>query len=363
MSVPDNTVFYSSESFTKIWKIKNTGECTWTKSYALVFVDGEKLSETEIINLTSTVPPDLTIDLSVDMKAPAVPGKYQSNWQLQDESGNRFGMGTQADKPFWVRIEVREPLTTPTVEATSTSVPTITLSPEATILYDFSQNVCAAQWTVNNGMLSCPGERDAPQGFVIFTDQPLLDDGAIIQQPAILTAPYLAEDGFIEGVYPDYVVQPGDHFQSTVGCELNAIGCSVLYQVRYQDQAGAVHDLGVIGDFHDGSVYHFDIDLNPLAGQTIKLILRVSTLRTVGDDRAYWIAPRIIHTEIALPPSPTPDPTQPATPTLEPSPTSVPSPTPTATQTPAPPPAQPPKTVWEQIKDFFSALFRSLFGE
>jgi len=58
-----------------------------------------------------------------------VPGKYQSNWQLQDESGNRFGMGTQADKPFWVRIEVREPLTTPTVEATSTSVPTITLSP------------------------------------------------------------------------------------------------------------------------------------------------------------------------------------------------------------------------------------------
>ena len=361
--MPDNTIFYPSESFTKIWKIKNTGECPWTKSFALVFVDGEKLSETEIINLTSTVPPGLTIDLSVDMKAPAAPGKYQSNWQLQDELGNRFGVGTRTGKPIWVRIEVREPLATPTVEATSTVMPTTVAGSDAAILYDLSQNLCAAQWTTNDGMLSCPGERDTPQGFVIFTDQPSLDDGTTIQQPAILTVPYLAEDGFIEGVYPDYVVRPGDHFQSTVGCELNAIGCSVLYQVRYQDQAGVVHDLGVIGDFHDGSVYHFDIDLNPLAGQTIKLILQVSTLRTVGDDRAYWVAPRIIHTDIAIPSSPTPVPTQPATPTLEPSPTSVPSPTPTATQTPAPAPAQPPKTAWEQIKEFFSMLFRSLLGE
>src|SRR5512134_2558781 len=40
VSYPDGSTVALGSTFTKIWRIRNTGTCTWNTSYALVFVSG-----------------------------------------------------------------------------------------------------------------------------------------------------------------------------------------------------------------------------------------------------------------------------------------------------------------------------------
>ncbi|PIU90073.1 MAG: hypothetical protein COS63_04110, partial [Anaerolineae bacterium CG06_land_8_20_14_3_00_57_67] len=40
ITVPDGASFAPGAAFTKTWRLKNIGTCTWTTSYALVFVSG-----------------------------------------------------------------------------------------------------------------------------------------------------------------------------------------------------------------------------------------------------------------------------------------------------------------------------------
>jgi len=62
--------------------------------------------------------------LSVQFFAPTAPGSYQSNWMLQDPDGNLFGIGFNADAPFYVKIIVtNDPTPTPTITLTPTLTP------------------------------------------------------------------------------------------------------------------------------------------------------------------------------------------------------------------------------------------------
>lgn len=108
VSVPDNTSFKPGERFTKTWRLRNSGDCTWSPQYALVFVAGDRMEAALEVPLNGYVPPNETVDLSVDLTAPAQSGQYQGQWMLQSADGSRFGLGEKADKPFWVRIVVSE---------------------------------------------------------------------------------------------------------------------------------------------------------------------------------------------------------------------------------------------------------------
>lgn len=108
VSIPDNTTFKPGEHFTKTWRLRNSGDCTWSPQYALVFVDGDRMEAALEIPLTGYVKPNETVDLSVELTAPSVSGQYQGQWMLKSADGSRFGIGEKADKPFWVRIVVAE---------------------------------------------------------------------------------------------------------------------------------------------------------------------------------------------------------------------------------------------------------------
>ncbi|RCK75046.1 MAG: hypothetical protein ANABAC_1763 [Anaerolineae bacterium] len=108
VSVPDNTSFKPGERFNKTWRLRNSGDCTWSPQYALVFVEGDRLEAALEIPLTGYVQPQETVDLSVEMTAPLESGQYQGQWMLKSADGSRFGLGEKADKPFWVRIVVSE---------------------------------------------------------------------------------------------------------------------------------------------------------------------------------------------------------------------------------------------------------------
>ena len=113
VTIPDYTSVEIGAKFTKIWRLQNTGESTWTTGYKLVFDDGEKMGALDSISLPREVKPGETVDVSVDMVAPNAEGEYQGDWLLANENGVTFGLGDD-NKPFWVLVNVVEKLQTGT---------------------------------------------------------------------------------------------------------------------------------------------------------------------------------------------------------------------------------------------------------
>jgi hypothetical protein len=107
LTVSDNTALESAQPFTKIWQIKNSGTCTWTEAYALVFFSGEAMNGPESVSLPSTVKPGETIDLSLNLLAPTSPDYHTGYWVLQDGSGSLFGFGEGYDQPISVTIFIK----------------------------------------------------------------------------------------------------------------------------------------------------------------------------------------------------------------------------------------------------------------
>lgn len=110
VTIPDGKVFEPGDTFTKTWRIKNTGSCAWTSGYDIVFSGGDAMNAPSAVQITSgTVNPGQSVDVSVDMTAPADDGTYRGNWQLRDPSDVIFGIENSTSGYFWVEIEVKEP--------------------------------------------------------------------------------------------------------------------------------------------------------------------------------------------------------------------------------------------------------------
>lgn len=106
VTVPDGATFKGGEAFTKTWRLKNIGTCTWDTNYKLVFDSGNSLEGPATVNLPSSVAPGQTVDISVNLKAPASNGTYTGYYKLQNASGTKFGVGGTGQEAFWVKIVV-----------------------------------------------------------------------------------------------------------------------------------------------------------------------------------------------------------------------------------------------------------------
>ncbi len=93
VTVPDGTEMKPGESFVKTWRITNSGSCTWTPAYQLVFSSGERMSAPGSVNLSGNVSPSSTVDISVQLVSPASDGSYTAYFMLKAPDGTIFGMG------------------------------------------------------------------------------------------------------------------------------------------------------------------------------------------------------------------------------------------------------------------------------
>jgi hypothetical protein len=109
VTVPDDSVFEPGDSFTKTWRLRNAGTCTWTSAYSLVFVDGRKMNGPDSVPLPGSVAAGQTVDLSVQLVAPNATGTYRGDWMLRNPDGETFGLGSDADRPFFVQVVVGQP--------------------------------------------------------------------------------------------------------------------------------------------------------------------------------------------------------------------------------------------------------------
>lgn len=299
VTIPDGTVINGGQTFTKTWRLKNVGTCTWTSAYSLAFVGGHQMGAPASISLSNNVAPNQTVDLSVNLTAPTVAGTYQGDWMLRNPAGGFFGIGTAANKPFWVEIVVPQ-------GAASNG-------------YDFVANVCQASWMTGVGVIPCAGMDGDNNGFVIKRDTSTLEDGTPDPRPSLLTVPQNINYGWIQGVYPPYVVQAGDRFQSIVNCEPGAATCNVFFRLDYQTGADPVQTLVAYNEAFDGRYYTADVDLTMLAGRQVKFILTILSNGSPVGDRAVWVAPRIVPAVQAAPqPAPATSTPIPPTATAEP---------------------------------------------
>jgi hypothetical protein len=99
VTYPDGATVAAGDNFTKTWRLKNIGACSWTPSYALVFISGNDMGGPAVQALTGNVNPGQTVDLSVALTAPSSNGTYTGNWGLRNASGVIFAH-------FYVQIKV-----------------------------------------------------------------------------------------------------------------------------------------------------------------------------------------------------------------------------------------------------------------
>ena len=120
VTVPDNTNFNKGDVIHKVWRVKNTGTCTWNTQYALVFASGDQMDAPASTPLSATQP-GKTLDIAVDLVAPSEDNSYRADFELENPSG--VAMPIDQAKTLWVAITVGGAAAAPSSSGTSTSTP------------------------------------------------------------------------------------------------------------------------------------------------------------------------------------------------------------------------------------------------
>jgi hypothetical protein len=106
----DGTNYAPNTAFTKTWRLKNTGTCTWDSSYLVFYISGTTMTQQPgywIVPQGQTVAPGQAVDISVGMTSPEENGNYASYWGLKQENGNLMPIqGGANGNSFYSKIKV-----------------------------------------------------------------------------------------------------------------------------------------------------------------------------------------------------------------------------------------------------------------
>ena len=280
VTIPDGSIITPGTKFTKTWRIQNTGSCTWTTTYAIVFDGGYSTGAPPVTPLASTVPPGGTADLSVEITAPASEGEYTWEFKLRGDTGRIFGFGSGYLYPITAEIKVK-------------AAPVV-VEEEETLIYDLASAYCTASWKSIFGPLSCPGGTSDSNGFVVRDDNPKLQDGDKYNGSALFTHPAWTDDGVIRGDYPAIQIHDDYHFRAILGCGYGGNACDVRFALSYKAGADPWVELGSwLVDYSDDP-REIDLDLSFLDGKNVQFGLVVAAHGTSAQDWARWVAPRVV---------------------------------------------------------------------
>jgi hypothetical protein len=278
LSIPDGTKLNAGSAFTKAWRLQNSGSCKWDTGFDIVFSKGNQLGANTVYDLPYEVAPGQTIDISINMVAPSVNGKYSSEWMLKSSNGVTFGTGSDSKGPFWVRME--------------------SINGQG-VVYNFAESVCSAKWT--NGLrktLKCPGdEKDVKNGYAISKGNPIRENGATENEIGLITRPNQEADGYIQGIYPAFTVKDGDKFRATVQCEGGSTGCDIKFELYYTIDGQKATGLGQWHEVYDNNWNAVEVDLSFLAGKQAVFTLVVWNEGSAQNNRGLWLFPIIYRTK------------------------------------------------------------------
>lgn len=121
VTIPDGTVMTPGQTFTKKWRIRNTGECAWN-GYSVVFDTGDSMGGPASKPL-GVVNPGQEVDVELSLTAPASSGNYRGYWRVVTNNNVLVPMlnGYQG-RAFYVDIKVQAPPTATNIPFAVTSV-------------------------------------------------------------------------------------------------------------------------------------------------------------------------------------------------------------------------------------------------
>jgi hypothetical protein len=132
VTIPDNTLMTAGQTFTKTWRVRNSGTCAWEKGFKFAFVGGEAM-DGATLTLDSAVNPGSEKDLSVAMKAPNKTGSLRGTWRMSTAGGTYFGDQVYVLINIGGTTTVTTTVTKTTTAGTSTATKTVTtLTPTVT---------------------------------------------------------------------------------------------------------------------------------------------------------------------------------------------------------------------------------------
>jgi len=123
VTIPDGTVIPAGQSFTKTWKVSNTGTCAWTATYQLIFISGDSLGG-KATAIGTAVSPGQTADVSVVLTSTSATGTITGIWRLSNDKGQPFGTT--------LTVVIKNGTTTGTITPTPTRTPTGSVSGTST---------------------------------------------------------------------------------------------------------------------------------------------------------------------------------------------------------------------------------------
>jgi hypothetical protein len=145
VTVPDGTTFAPGQSFTKTWRLRNSGTCAWTDGYELVFVRGTNMAAGSAAVPETT--PGATADVQMQMTTPTSPGTHIGFYRMRTPNGTLFG------DTVWVSIGVGgTPAAAPTV------LPNFQPTPSAGAAC-VNNGVFVADITIPDGTQVAPGQQ------------------------------------------------------------------------------------------------------------------------------------------------------------------------------------------------------------
>jgi|GEM_PF-2318187 len=126
VTIPDDTILDSNNAFTKTWRLKNTGSCTWDSSYLVAYIWGATMSQQPgywIMKQGQIITPGQTVDVSVGMISPVDNGNYVSYWGLKKVDGPFVPIagGANGDS-FYLKIKVNSGQVDGNVRAASIAI-------------------------------------------------------------------------------------------------------------------------------------------------------------------------------------------------------------------------------------------------
>jgi hypothetical protein len=273
VNIPDGSQLAPGASFTKTWRLRNAGVCTWS-GYVLVFDSGDSMGG--IPDALGNVLPGQEVDVSADFTAPTTPGSYRSYWRIRNSSGVLIPVlgGTQG-RSFFVDIKV---------VASSSG-------------YDLYSRATDANWNTGAGNIPFGGPDTDSRGFVMYRNNQKLEDGSTPNK-VLETHPQWVDDGVITGFYPAYTVVSGEHFKAKIGFLAKSDGTcgagNAIFQLNYKEVgASGTKALGEWTDSCDGTLKDVDVNLSSITGKTVQFALAVLANGSAGQDWAVWVSPQV----------------------------------------------------------------------
>lgn len=136
VTIPDNTVMTSGESFTKTWRFLNNGKCNWD-GYTIAFFAGDRMGTPDSVPIPATEA-GKSVDVSVQLIAPSIDGAYTGYYVLKNDKGEVLPIGTE--EAFWLKILIGNVAAAPVATLTTSGTPVSTPKGPASCNYSNSSS-------------------------------------------------------------------------------------------------------------------------------------------------------------------------------------------------------------------------------